>query len=146
MSALWIVLFAAVAAVGNALFALGQKQSPGVSNGLVFVAASAFVASLLAAMTSPVVGLADLGGLLRSSWKPLLLSGFGLFLTYLGFNLLYARFGASPYVVYSVLAVLTTSVGVGFLYAKEPVNRFHVAAVILGVITVILFSVGQMRR
>ena len=42
------VVFATIAAIGNAVFALGQKQSAGAANGLLFVAALAGLAMLAA--------------------------------------------------------------------------------------------------
>ena len=69
----------------------------------------------------------------------------GLFLTYVGLNLLYRSFGTSPYVVYSALAIISTTVGVGFFYLKEPVNAYHVAAVLLALTAVALFSIGQSK-
>jgi hypothetical protein len=35
------IFFASIAAIGNAMFALGQKKSAGVENGLLFVGISA---------------------------------------------------------------------------------------------------------
>jgi len=83
--------------------------------------------------------------LLRAHGRSIALSGAGLFLTYLGFNLLYTRFGAAPYVVYAALAIITTTVGIGFLYLREPVNRYHVAAVVLAAAAVGLYALGQSR-
>ena len=115
MDAVLTVAYAEIAAIGNALFALGQKQSSGSGNGLLFVALSAFVAFALAVVCAPLVGPFGAGTLIRDQWRSLLLSGVGLFLTYVGFHLLYSRFGTSPYVVYAALAIITTTVGVGFL-------------------------------
>ena len=145
MDAVLTVAFAALAAVGNALFALGQRQSSGIANGLLFVACSAFVAFALAMLSAPLLGSFEPGALLRGHWKPMLLSGVGLFLTYLGFNLLYTRFGTSPYVVYAALAIITTTVGVGFLYLREPVNQYHIVAVLLAAAAIVLFSIGQSK-
>ena len=50
------VLFATIAAIGNAVFALGQKQSAGAANGLLFVAASAGLAMLAALVCAPLTG------------------------------------------------------------------------------------------
>jgi drug/metabolite transporter (DMT)-like permease len=145
MNALLTVLYAAIAATGNAMFAVGQKQSSGAGNGLLFVALSALVAFALALGCAPLLGPFEPAALIRGQWRPLLLSGAGLFLTYVGFNLLYGRFGASPYVVYAALAIITTTVGVGFLYLREPVNHYHVAAVLLAAAAIVLFSIGQSR-
>ena len=145
MSGTLIILYAAIAAIGNALFALGQRQAAGAANGLLFVALSAFIACLLALAGGTVGGAFDVSALLRTHGKSVLLSGAGLFLTYLGFNLLYTRFGTAPYAVYAAFAIITTTVGVGFLYLREPVNRFHVAAVVLAAAAIGLYALGQSR-
>lgn len=144
MKILLPVFFATIAAVGNSLFAWGQKQSAGFPNGVLYVGASAVVASLLALLVSPAVGPVSLDHI-RQNAGLIAISGLGLFLTYLGFNLLYARFGVSQYALYAVISIITTTVLVGFLVLKEPVNRYHVAAIVSAVITVVLFSVGQSR-
>ena len=145
MDAVLTVAFAAIAAVGNALFALGQRQSAGSANGLLFVGLSAFVAFALALMCAPMLGPFDAAALVRGHWRALLLSGTGLFLTYVGFNLLYGRFGTAPYVVYAALAIVTTTVGVGFFYLREPVNQYHVVAILLAAAAIVAFSIGQSK-
>jgi hypothetical protein len=99
---LGLVAFAALAALGNALYALGQRQATGST--LVVAAASALIACLLAVLaalaTVPDAGTAA-AMVARLHWRALLLSGGGLFLTYVGFNLLYTRYGAQAYVVYA---------------------------------------------
>jgi hypothetical protein len=47
------VIFASIAAIGNAMFALGQKKSTGVENGLLFVGLSAVVAVLFVFLFAP---------------------------------------------------------------------------------------------
>jgi drug/metabolite transporter (DMT)-like permease len=145
MNTVLTVAFAAIAAVGNALFALGQRQSAGAANGLLFVGGSAFIAFVLALLFAPALGALEAGALLRGHWRALLVSGAGLFLTYVGFNLLYSRFGTAPYVVYAALAIITTTVGVGFLYQREPVNGYHVGAVLLATAAIALFAIGQSK-
>lgn len=138
------LLFASVAAVGNALFAYGQKQSVAVNNGLLYVSASALLASVLALLASPATGPVQLE-IVCHNWKMILISGLGLFLTYLGFNRLYSQFGVSPYILYAVISVITTTVVVGCLILKEPINGYQKAAVVTALLTVILFSLGQNR-
>ncbi len=142
MNVILPILFATVAAAGNAMFAYGQKQSSGVSNGLLYVGASALVACLLALCASPAVGPTNLEGI-RQNWGLVAVSGVGLFLTYLGFNLLYVNFGVSQYVLYAVISIVTTTVVVGFLVLKEPMNGYHNAAIVAALVTVVLFSIGQ---
>ena len=145
MKSLLPVAFATIAAVGNALFALGQKKSTGEENGLLFVGLSALVAALLAAFLSPLVGTFDMANTFKGNGKAVLLSGLGLFLTYLGFNLLYSRFGASQYVLYAVLSIITTTIVVGIFWLKEPVNVYQKAAIAVAVLAVLLFSIGQSK-
>jgi len=146
MKIIFPLFFALIAAVGNAMFALGQRRSAGVHNGLAFVGAAAIVAALLAWLASPlmgVMGAADLSQLLRNNSRNILLAGAGLFLTYLGFNLLYTRFGVSQYVLYAVLSILTTTVFVGLFWLREPVNGYRLAAIVLALASVVLYSLGQ---
>lgn len=138
------ILFALIAAIGNALFAYGQEQSASVTNGLLYVSASALVACLLALIGAPITGTFRVEELLDNA-RVIAISGVGLFLTYLGFNLLYSRYGVSQYVLYAVIYIITTTVIVGFLVLKEPINGYQKAAIITAIITVILFSIGRHR-
>jgi len=145
MDVVLTIAYAALAAVGNALFALGQRRSSAAANGLLFVGLSAGIAVAVALACAPLLGPFNAITMVRTQWRALLLSGAGLLLTYAGFNLLYSRYGASPYVVYAALAIITTSVGVGFLYLREPMNHYHVAAVLLAAAAIIVFSIGQSK-
>ncbi|HTU02336.1 MAG TPA: hypothetical protein VMG58_10990 [Candidatus Sulfotelmatobacter sp.] len=139
------LVYATIAAVGNALFALGQRKAAGVENGLLFVGLSALVAMSGALVCAPLIGAVDPSLTLRAHWKAVLGSGAGLFLTYLGFNLLYTRFGASQYALYAVISILTTTIGVGILWLKEPITLYHKLAVALALAAVVLFSIGQSK-
>lgn len=136
------VLFAAIAAIGNAMFALGQRESGSV-NGLFFVSASAAVAFLLGLLCAPLFGPIEIAATLKEHTRGILLSGVGLFLTYVGFNLLYSRFGTSSYVLYASLSIITTTVIVGMMWLNEPVNGLRVAAIAMAVGAVVLFSLGS---
>lgn len=143
-----LFLFALIAAIGNALFAAGQKKAAGIDNSLLFIGLSALVCVLLTSIT--VLFLAN-----KNSYQLhtadfiskygiwILVSGTGLFLTYLGFNLLYSRFGAGSYVYYAVLSIITTSLIVGFFVFKEKLNLYHLASMTCAIITIILFNVGN---
>jgi len=145
MKILLAITFATIAACGNAMFALGQKNSAGVQNGFLFVGMSAMVAVILAFILAPVIGTVDVTNTLKSSWKAVLLSGIGLFLTYLGFNLLYSRYGVSYYILYAVISIITTTIIIGIFWLKEPVNIYHMIAIALAIVAVILFSIGQSK-
>ncbi len=145
MKIIFAIVFAMIAACGNAMFALGQKNSTGVQNGILFVGLSAAVAVILAFIFAPMIGALDFESTLRGNWKSVLLSGIGLFLTYLGFNLLYTRYGVSYYILYAVLSIITTTIFVGIFWLKEPVNIYHTVAIGLAIVSVILFSIGQSK-
>ena len=127
------------------MFALGQKKSAGIENGLLFIGTSAAIAVLCAFFLAPLVGTCDAGNMLRGNLKAVFLSGLGLFLTYLGFNLLYSKYGASQYALYAVLSIITTTIIVGVCWLKEPVNVYHKAAIALAIAAVVLFSIGQSK-
>jgi drug/metabolite transporter (DMT)-like permease len=137
------LFFALIAAIGNAMFALAQRRSSGDRNGLVFVAISAVISSVLALAVAPLFGKVDLSALVRTNGRDLLLGGAGLFICYLGFNLLYSRFGVSSYTLYAMLSILTTTVLVGMFWLKEPVNGYRLAALVLALASVVLYSMGQ---
>jgi drug/metabolite transporter (DMT)-like permease len=139
------IIFATIAAIGNAAFALGHKKAGDVENGLLFVGASAQIAVFLALLFAPLVGVFDLGNTIKGNWKSVLLSGAGLSLTYFGFNLLYSRYGASHYVLYAVISMITTTIIVGILWLKEPVNVYHKVAIALAIAAVVLYSIGQSK-
>ncbi|EPY03125.1 EamA family transporter [Magnetospirillum fulvum] len=145
MSLVLPILFALIAAIGNAVFAFAQKQVSGPANGLLFVGLSALVAVVLSLIGAPLLGRFDPVSMIKTDLRPIVIGGIGLFLTYLGFNLLYTRFGASAYVLYAALSILTTTLVVGGLILKEPMNIYHGAAIVLAVAAVVLFSLGQAR-
>ncbi len=139
------IIFASIAALGNAMFALGQKKSVGVENGVLFVGLSALIASLCALSVAPALGSFDVGNTVKGNWRALGLSGLGLFLTYIGFNLLYSRYGVSQYALYAVLSIVSTTLIVGMWWLKEPVNLYHKLAIALAVGAVLLFTIGQSK-
>lgn len=145
MKSLLPIVFATIAAVGNAMFALGQKRSATADNGLLFVGLSATIAVLLALVFSPLVGPIDIGDTLKENWNAVLLSGVGLFFTYIGFNILYSRYGASQYVLYAVISIITTTIIIGILWLKEPVNEYQKIAIALAIVAVVIFSIGQTK-
>lgn len=137
------LIYAFIAAFGNALFAAGQKKAVGVENGLSFIVSAAAIAVVLIVVAAQIMGSPNYIDTWKSHWPWILLSGVGLFFVYIGFNLLYAKYGASYYVLYAVLSIVTTSVLVGVVYYKETFNMYHWAALILSLITVVLFSIGE---
>ncbi len=139
-----IFLFALIAAVGNAMFAAGQKKTSDSGNSLIIVGLSALACVIL---TFIVILLSrkniSLYQIIKANWIWILVSGFGLFLTYVGFNLLYSGFGASGYIYYAVLSIITTSLIVGVIIFKETFNIYHIISVGFSIAAIILFTIGN---
>lgn len=137
--------FAFLAALGNALYASGQKQSSQVENALSFIMWSALIATALAFITAPVISSPQYLSTFKSNWLWILISGVGLYITYIGFYFLYSRYGTTYYILYAVLSIITTSVLLGLVYFKEVFNIYHWAALLFAIMTMVLFSIGQTR-
>lgn len=136
---------ALLAAVGNGLFAYGQRRADVVANPFLFIMPALIVCLFFSALSMPFMPAADGESYLRRNWHWGLLGGVGFYLTHLGFYFLYTRFGASHYALYAVLSILTTSVLVGIVLMGERVNGFHWAAIGCALLTVALFAIGQSR-
>ncbi len=137
------LFFALIAAIGNAMFAAGQKKAIAFENPFTFIALAAIVCVCLTVATAPLFGQPQYSSVLKENGWWTLLSGAGLFLTYLGFNLLYSRYGASNYILYAVLSIITTSIIVGVVMFKESFNLYHWLAFGSSITTVALFAFGN---
>ncbi|MCJ7703467.1 MAG: EamA family transporter [Anaerolineales bacterium] len=136
-------LFAGIAAIGNAFFVYGQKKAAVSNNPFIFTAGAVFICTLAFIAAGFLFrGPGDLG-YLSKNWSSILISGIGFFITFLGFYLLYSRFGAVYYALYAALSIITTSLGVGVLVYKEPINIYQICALILSILAITLFSYGQ---
>lgn len=138
-----LLIYALIAAIGNAFFAYGQKKAT-VSNSLLFVALSAVVCTIITFSIMPLLQ-KDIKfiPLIKENWQMIIISGFGLSLTYIGFNLLYSNFGASSYIYYAVLSIITTSIIVGIVIFREKINIYHVISIFTAIITIALFTIGN---
>ena len=136
---------ALLAAVGNGLFAYGQRRAEVVANPFLFILSALIVCAVAFGISMPFMPGVDGIAYLRRNWPWALVSGAGFYLTFLDFYFLYSRFGANHYALYAVLSILTTSVLVGIILMREQINGFHLAAIACALLTVLLFSIGQSR-
>lgn len=145
MNGSFLFLFALTAAVGNACFAAGQRKAETGINSLLFIGLSAAVCLILTTLFLLIFNRDSLsiGSTIQSNWPQILLSGAGLFLTYLGFNLLYRNFGTGGYVYYAVLSIITTSVIVGIVIFGEKMNGYHITSIVLSIAAIVLFTAGN---
>ncbi|MCL1125069.1 EamA family transporter [Shewanella surugensis] len=139
------IAFALIAAIGNAFFVIGQKKAIELANPFTFITISAVFCVLLTLLSAPLFGPPKYVEVIKVNGIWAIVSGVGLFLTYLGFNLLYSSFGASSYILYAVLSILTTVIIVSGLIFKETFNIYHWLALLSAIITVTLFSLGNSR-
>ena len=137
------ILFASVAAVGNALFVFGQRKSALVDHPFIFIIGALLVCLALFSVTSLFLPKPEISSFVKDNYPWVSISGLGFYLTFIGFYFLYSRYGASHYVIYAVLSIITTSIIVGVLILREPFNLYHFLSVIMAIVTVILFTIGQ---
>ncbi len=139
------LLFAGIGAIGNALFAYGQRGASAANPFAFMFGACAICTVLFGVGVLVYSGGGTTSGYLLANARNVLISGVGFFVTFLGFFLLYSRLGASYYIVYAVLAIITTSIGVGVLVFKEPFNGYHVSALLLAIVSIVLYGIGHSK-
>ncbi len=136
------LLFAGLAALGNALFVYGQRRSSIANNsfsyliGAVFIAAALFALAAVALRTQQEINLT--GNVFIT-----IVGGVGVFITLIGFYFLYSQYGAVYYGIYAVLSIITTTIGVGVLIFRESFNQYQIVALILAILAIVMFSVGE---
>jgi len=140
------LLFAAVAAIGNAIFVFGQKKSVPSNNPFIFLSLSLLLCVICLSVTTLFFPLGNVKAYVNANWKAIAITGFGLFVTYIGFYFLYSRFGASYYIIYAVLSIITTAIIVGVLVYQETFNIYYLLAIASAVVTIVLFFLGQKAR
>jgi drug/metabolite transporter (DMT)-like permease len=140
-----VIIYAGLAATGNAIFVFGQRSSTISSNPFLFMTAAV---SLCAAMFIVAAIFSDNSGnvvYLKQNIGPIVISAIGFFVTFIGFYLMYSRVGAHAYTVYAVLSILTTSVFVGMVIFRELFNGYHVSSIGLAVLVVFFYGYGQLK-
>lgn len=136
---------ALLAAVGNGLFAYGQRRAEVVANPFLFILSALIVCAVAFGISMPFMPGVDGIAYLRRNWPWALVSGAGFYLTFLGFYFLYSRFGASHYAVSRrTLHTYHIRLGGDHPYARAD-GGFHLAAIACALLTVLLFSIGQSR-
>ncbi len=139
------LLFATLAAVGNAIFVYGQRGVTPPDNPFLFVGGAVLACLAFFCAAGLVAKTPNDAIYAATNWKMMILSGFGFFLTFVGFFLLYNKFGASQYSLYAVISILTTSIGVGVFVYRESINSYQIAATVLAVAAIALFTYGKAK-
>jgi len=139
------LLFATLAAVGNAFFVYGQRGVTPSPNPFLFVLGAIVTCLLLFMVAAFIYRSAGDAAYVGANLGMIAFSGLGFFLTFVGFFLLYNNYGAAQYTLYAVISILTTSLGVGVLIYKEDFNIYKVAAMVLAIGAIALFTYGNTK-
>jgi drug/metabolite transporter (DMT)-like permease len=137
------LIYATIAAVGNALFVYGSRGSAEAKNPFIFMFGAVIVGTVLFSIAISFFDTHRNISFLLANWKFVLMTGCGFFISFLGFYLLYTGFGASSYILYAVISILTTSIGVGVFCYREPFNLYHTLSLLCALLTIVFFSYGQ---
>ena len=139
------LLFATLAAIGNALFVYGQRGASASPNPFLFVCGATALCLTMFLIASFLYRTPGDGNYMTENWGMIVISGVGFFLTFVGFFLLYNNYGASQYSLYAVISILTTSVGVGIIIYREPVNAYQIAGILMAIASIVLFTYGRSK-
>ena len=66
-----------------------------------------------------------------------------MFMTFLGFYLLYSRFDTSYYALFAVTSVLMTTIILGIFILKEGVNFYGVISIAAAVVSIVFFGLSK---
>jgi drug/metabolite transporter (DMT)-like permease len=141
---LFSIIFALMAAVGNAMYALSQKKTDASASPFLFIILAMALCIVILSTLSMAFPKIGIRSYIVMNYKWIIFGGAGLALTFTGFYLLYSRFGPSYYILYAVLSIITTSVIVGVFVLKERMNIYYALSVATAVTTIILFTIGKM--
>jgi len=140
-----VFLYAFIAAIGNALFVYGQRGSSTADNPFLFLLVTLSICISLFAVFAMVHKAPIDPQYLIDNARYITISGIGFFITFIGFYWLYNQQGATNYIVYALLSILTTSIGVGLIIFREPFNKFHIISGMLAVSAILVYGLGQSR-
>lgn len=138
-----VFLFALLAAVGNALFVYGQRGSQSSDNPFFFLLATLSICTTIFLLCALANKAPMESAYVVENSKYILFSAIGFFITFIGFYWLYSQHGAVNYIVYALLSILTTTIGVGLIIFREPFNTFHVISGILAIAAILFYGIGQ---
>ncbi len=140
-----VFYFALIAAIGNAMFVYGQRGSSISDNPFFFLTVTLTVCTSIFLISTLINKEPTTLFYVQENLWYILISGLGFYFTFIGFYWLYTQQGATSYIVYALLSILTTSIGVGVILFKEPFNRFHVISGLLALAAIITYGIGQSR-
>ena len=135
--------FALIAAFGNVLFVLGNRKVGHTVNPFFFTATVMAVCLSLYLIGTLLFGMRGSGEFLRKNIGWCVLSGAGMFLTFLGFYLLYSRFDTSYYALFVVTSMLLTTLVLGVLVLHERINLYGGVSIAAAVVSIVFFGLSK---
>jgi len=135
--------FAVFAALGNVFFVLGSRKAGSAPNPLAFTAGAMTVSLTLVAVGWLLFGPRGTVEFARRSGGWIALSGLGMFMTFLGFYLLYSRFGTSYYTLFVVTSMVLTTLVLSLWILREGINGYGIASVIAAMVSILFFGLSK---
>ena len=135
--------FALIAAIGNVFFVLGNRKVGHTVNPFFFTATVMAVCLTLYLIGTTIFGLRGSGEFLRKNIGWCTVSGVGMFLTFLGFYLLYSRFDTSYYALFVVTSMLLTTIVLGVFILRERINLYGGISIAAAVVSIVFFGLSK---
>jgi drug/metabolite transporter (DMT)-like permease len=135
--------FAFLAAVGNSLYVYSQRKTSVGANPFLFSTLFLTVCVVLCLGSYFVLGTRGSLPLIKSNAGWVLLGGFGIYILYIGFYVLYSKYGASYYTLYAMASVLTTSVVVGCFLFRERFNLYSGLSIVCALASILFFGLSR---
>ncbi len=139
------LFFALLAAVGNSLYVYSQRKTSVGANPFLFSTLFLTVCVVLCAASYFVMGTKGSLPLIRANAGLILLGGFGIYMLYIGFYVLYSRYGASYYTLYAVASILTTSIILGCFVLRERFNAYSILSAVCALAAILFFALSSRK-
>jgi drug/metabolite transporter (DMT)-like permease len=135
--------FAVFAALGNVFFVLGSRKAGPSTNPLTFTAGAMTVSLALFLTGWLLFGPRGSMEFARRSGGWMGLAGVGMFMTFLGFYLLYSRFGTSYYTLFVVTSMILTTVVLSLWILREGINTYGVLSIVAAMASIVFFGLSK---
>lgn len=136
-------LLALAASMGNAIVTIGQKKASSFSNPFFFGAFSLLFASAALFIIAIFFGTRGLSNYVYVNSKWFATTGVGLVFLNIFLYFLYRNYGAAYYTLYSILAIVTTSIFVAVYFFNEKMNIYYCVSLTFALLTIIFFMKGK---
>ncbi|NOT49876.1 MAG: EamA family transporter [Chitinophagaceae bacterium] len=136
-------LLAFAASIGNAMVTIGQKKATTYSNPFFFGAFSLLFASATLFVVAMFFTTKGVSNYFYVNAKWFATTGAGLVLLNIFLYFLYRNHGAAYYTLYSILAIVTTSIFVALYVFNEKMNMYYWISLAFALLTIVFFMKGK---